>query len=91
VCYRSAAGESDVLFVKVVPGGHNDLYDYCKQQGVHFLPFMHFKQAHLDFFLPECDAHSLTSGRLYSHKVRDVMRDVVEGKITMADIQTGKV
>ncbi|KAL7007939.1 hypothetical protein EMMF5_002588 [Cystobasidiomycetes sp. EMM_F5] len=40
----SAAGESDLLFVKIVPGGSNDLSKYCDQRNVPYVPFQSFTE-----------------------------------------------
>lgn len=41
---RSAAGESDLLFVKIVPGGSNDLSKYCDKQNVDYVSFTSFTE-----------------------------------------------
>ncbi|GAA99482.1 uncharacterized protein L969DRAFT_93942 [Mixia osmundae IAM 14324] len=41
---QSAAGESDILYVKIVPDGHNDLAAHCQKKGVPFVPFLAWDQ-----------------------------------------------
>lgn len=40
----SAAGEGDVLFAKVIPGGSNDLARHCDKQRIPYIPFLSFTQ-----------------------------------------------
>jgi len=63
----SAAGESDVLFVKVIPDGTNDLAHHCQDKCLPFIPFTSFTT------------------------VRDIVKDVVEGRMTLKDIEAGEV
>jgi len=40
----SAAGESDVLFVKINPHSSNDLAEHCAKENIPYLPFLDFTQ-----------------------------------------------
>lgn len=40
----SAAGESDILFVKTLVGGSNDLAKHCQKEGVDYMPFTSFTE-----------------------------------------------
>jgi len=63
----SAAGEGDVLFAKVIPGGSNDLARHCDKEKIPYLPFLSFTQ------------------------VLEHTRELVDGKVTLADLGSGKV
>ena len=44
----SAAGESDVLFVKTLPGKPSDLAKHCQKEGVDYMPFTTFTEVCLN-------------------------------------------
>ena len=44
---RSAAGESDVLFCKLLPSSNNDLAKHCLKESVPFVPFYTFTEVRM--------------------------------------------
>lgn len=48
----SAAGESDILFVKTLPGKPSDLAKHCDKTNVDYMPFTSFTEVSVSASLP---------------------------------------
>lgn len=82
---RSAAGESDVLFVKVRSLAMDCSMTPCKAS-VQLIP------GHTNDLATHCDREKIRYLPFLSFKqVEDKVRDVVEGRLSVADIEAGKV
>lgn len=72
-----------MLFVSCPGGVKGDLAKYCDKYNLDYLPFSSFVEA--GFFYLAVQADRLTS-RLHCLQVRDHVKSVVEGNLTVDDL-----